>query len=123
MFNDLLGLRYRYGASPEDGSGFTDCFQLVCTVRRRLGLSDWAPRFAWVYEQFPEGVTYRQLFRWVLENGDEYFLPKPGNVFLVNEQDAALGVVTPEGLLYISTHRQVVHPRLPVMDFRSFSFD
>ena len=50
--NDLIGLEYRWGAKPGDGSRQTDCFQLACEIRRRMGLSDLSEEFAWTYEQY-----------------------------------------------------------------------
>lgn len=126
MFNDLLLLTYRWGASPEDGSGHTDCFQLVCEVRRRLGLSDWAPRFAWAYDQFTEETLRpRRLLRWVLENGRRVWPPEPGDVVLVGgSAAAALGVVTPDqGLICIGPSHRVIHPRLPEGVDTIFRFD
>jgi hypothetical protein len=49
--NDLIGLAYRWGCRPGDGTGCTDCFQLVCAVRRQLGLPDHAAQFEWVYRE------------------------------------------------------------------------
>lgn len=112
MFNDLTLLTYRWGASPEDGSGCTDCFQLVCEVRRRLGLTDWAPRFAWVYDQFTyETLRPRQLIRWVMTHGQKVASPEPGDITPIGGlTTAALGVITPnQGLIYISPGYRVVH--------------
>lgn len=67
--NDLIGLQYEWGASPEDGNGKSDCFQLCCTIRRRLGLKDYAPLFAWAYEKYDEkSFSWRLLLRWLKEN-------------------------------------------------------
>ena len=43
--NDLIGLQYQWGARFADGKGYTDCFQLVCEIRKRLGLSDYSGKF------------------------------------------------------------------------------
>jgi hypothetical protein len=66
MFNDLIGLRYGWHCRPNDGTGKTDCFQLVCEARRRLGMSDYAPRFEWVYSVYDEfSLPPRQILRWL----------------------------------------------------------
>ena len=54
MLNSLIGLEYKWGAHPNDGSGFTDCFALSMEVRRRLGLHDFYPEFQWVYDEYEE---------------------------------------------------------------------
>lgn len=67
--NDLIGLQYEWGASPDDNNGKSDCFQLCCAIRRRLGLKDYAPSFAWAYEQYDEkSFSWRLLVRWLKQN-------------------------------------------------------
>jgi hypothetical protein len=43
MLNSLIGLEYKWGAHPNDGSGFTDCFALSMEVRRQTGLARFLP--------------------------------------------------------------------------------
>ncbi len=67
--NDLIGLQYEWGASPDDGNGKSDCFQLCCAIRRRLGLKDYALTFAWAYEKYNEdSFSPRLLLRWLKEH-------------------------------------------------------
>ena len=62
--NDLIGLQYRWGARPSDGTNETDCFQLSCEVRRRLGLADVSSEFEWVYEEYTaETLSRMRLIR------------------------------------------------------------
>jgi hypothetical protein len=79
--NDLIGLRYEWGASPDDGNGKSDCFQLCCTIRRRLGVKDYSSAFAWAYEQYDEkSFSWRLLLRWLKENSSPVGSIKDGDV-------------------------------------------
>ena len=102
--NDLIGLEYRWGAHPRDGSGKTDCFQLVCEIRSRLGLSDYSEKFSWAYWLYDE-KTLRpiRMARWLMHEGKRLKLPEVGAVALLAEPDnAALGTVTDQGVICIA---------------------
>lgn len=113
--NDLVGLRFGWGHRPGDGSGMTDCFQLTCEVRRRLGLPDYADRFAWVYERYDEQTfPRRRIARWLLELGAKLPDPLPGAVALLpGHSGAALGTVTEHGVIFIAPGQNVVHAPVP----------
>lgn len=108
--NDLIGLRYGWGHRPGDGSGMTDCFQLACEVHRRLGFADYAPAFAWVYEQFTDATFERRLLaRWLMENSTRLAEPKVGAVALLPAGGVgALGSVTDGGVLMIGAGQNVI---------------
>lgn len=112
LCNDLLGLQYGWGQRPEDGSGQTDCFQLMCAVHRRLELRDYAEQFEWVYRSFkPEGVPPIRLARWLLQNAKASERQQPGDVaLLAGTLVGAFATVSDVGgLVYISAGRRVVH--------------
>lgn len=111
-FNDLVELRYGWGHRPGDGSGLTDCFQLMCDVHRRLGLCDYAETFEWVYRSFEaETVPRIRLVRWLLQNARAVTDQQPGDVaLLAGTLVGAFATVSDVGgLLYISSARRVVH--------------
>lgn len=111
-FNDLVELRYGWGHRPGDGSGLTDCFQLMCDVHRRLGMRDYAETFEWVYRSFEaEAVPRIRLARWLLQNARAAADHQPGDVaLLAGTLVGAFATVSDVGgLLYISTARSVVH--------------
>jgi hypothetical protein len=114
-FNDLIGLSYRWAASPLDGSGFTDCFQLTCEARRRLKLADYGPRFAWVYEKYDENTFNRKLLlRWLLQNGRRLREPCAGAVALLPATTGfALGTILEDGALFLSPGGAVIRAPLP----------
>lgn len=120
-FNDLIGLEYAWGHSPKDGRGKTDCFQLVCELRSRLQLSDYASRFAWVYETFDErSFPRRNIVRWLLEHGSR-ITPKPGAVMLLPASaGAALGTVLTGGVMYIGPSKTVIYSPIPAGIGHSF---
>jgi len=97
--NDLIGLTYGWNHAPGDGSGKTDCFQLACEVRRRLGMSDYSERFAWVYTEFmDEQFNRAKIARWLLQCGDRLKLPVPGAVRLLPaEKGSALATYLNDG--------------------------
>lgn len=83
MFNDLIGLPYKWGAFPGDGSGFTDCFGLSMTIRARLGLHDFRLDYAWLYEHYDETtLSGRQIVKWLWERGEKIPFARPGAVFM-----------------------------------------
>lgn len=113
--NDLIFLRYGWGHRPGDGSGLTDCFQLTCEARRRLGLTDYADRFEWVYDRYTEATLPRSsIARWLLENGQRLDGPEVGAVVLLPGHHAgALGTVTDQGVIFLSPGQNVVHVPIP----------
>jgi hypothetical protein len=91
--NDLIGLQYQWGASPDDGEGKSDCFQLCCTIRRRLGMKDYAPDFAWAYEQYDEqSFSPRLLMRWLKDNCFSIESLQDGDVGMCIEKAALVTV-------------------------------
>ena len=114
--NDLIGLQYAWAHRPLDGSGFTDCFQLSCEVRRRLGLNDHAAAYSWVYQKYDEAsFTAQRLARFLLTSGARTLQPIAGDMILLSGGEAALGTLTNYGTIFISPGKRVVHtPRVPV---------
>jgi hypothetical protein len=113
VFNDLIGLEYRWGARPSDGSGFTDCFALVMEVRRRFGLHDFYPDFQWVYEAYGhEGVGGRQILRWFWDHGQRINDAREGAIFRTmgaNATGLALAaVIDSENALLIGPSQRVI---------------
>jgi hypothetical protein len=109
--NDLVLLKYKWGHRPDDGSGFTDCFQLTCEVMRRMGFRDYSLSFQWVYDTYTEQTfPRRKIMRWLLENGTKIANSKPGAVALLpGDVGPVLGAATDSGVIFISPGRQVVH--------------
>lgn len=112
-FNDLIGLPYQWGAAPWTGK--TDCFQLACEVRSRLGLKDYSAQFDWVYElyddhTFPKGL----LGRWVLQHGTRTMTPSTGALALLPASaGSALSTVVEDGAVFLSPAGMVVKAPLP----------
>ena len=120
--NDLIGLEYQWGAKFSEGQGKTDCFQLVCEVRKRLGLSDLASRFAWTYELYT-AQTLRpvRLARWLLQEGKRLKLPEHGAIaLLADSTNPALGSVVRGSIVFIAPGKQVV--RVPVSRVPAYFF-
>ena len=116
--NDLIGMEYAWGHRPSDGSGKTDCFQLSCEVRQRLGLFNYGPSHEWVYEQYAEtSFTNRQLAKLLLKNGQRSKCLAIGDVVLFSAINTALGTVTDGGIIYISPGGRVAHSTLPASTF------
>ena len=114
-FNDLIGLRYRWGAKPKSGHGVTDCFHLAAEVHRRLGYHDYEPDFAWVFTRFTDETFPRRLLgRWLLEIGERLSKPEHDAVVLLpGLRGGALGtVMKDEGVLFISERSGVIHAPL-----------
>lgn len=100
--NDLIGLQYQWGASPDDGLGFTDCFQLFCATRRRLRLYDYANDFKWAYEAYDQqSLSPLRMARWLLQNANRVQEPSSGCVALLGKR-AALGTFTNGGIICIA---------------------
>jgi hypothetical protein len=110
--NDLIGLQYRWGSRPSDGEGFTDCWQLVCEVRERLGLADHRDRFAWVYRDMQEGsVMVTHVLRWLYRDGSRVMTPSPGSIACLqgNGSGAVLGVcLSAEWIILIGPGKKVI---------------
>ena len=127
MFNDLVLLSYGWGHAPGDGSGRTDCFQLACEVRRRLGLRELADQFDWVYKRYTEVSFPRaNVLRWLHREGKEIQEPQPGAlVYLPAPMNLiALGTCTENGVIFIAPHQNVVHaPGLTSSLVRMFWMD
>jgi hypothetical protein len=123
--NDLVGLGYGWGHRPGDGSGLTDCFQLVCEARDRLGLSSYRERFAWVYSNWSEATFPRSLIvRWVIQHGTQLQGPERGAVALLPAGGGtALGTCLDRGLLFIGPGQNVVQTPLPQGVARFFWMD
>ena len=107
--NDLIGLQYEWGASFSQGQDKTDCFQLVCEIRQRLGLSDYSQRLAWAYESYTaETLTPVRVARWLLQEGKRLKLPEHGAVaLLADPTNPALGSVVDGGIVFIAPGKQV----------------
>lgn len=111
-YNDLIGLRHRYAASPEDGEGYTDCWLLCMEVRRRLGLKTLRDNFPWVYEDYTEEeLTVRRIFRWLLSHGEILTEPRPGAIFYLPGAKSllAMAVVADEdNCLFLGPSKMVI---------------
>jgi len=113
--NDLVGLTYGWGHRPGDGSGRTDCFQLVCEVRDRLGLPSYREQFAWVYADWTEEAFPRSMIaRWLCEHGTRLKAPRRGAVALLPAgAGAALGTHLGGLVLFIGPGQNVIQAPLP----------
>jgi hypothetical protein len=111
--NDLIGLEYEWGARFSDGAGKTDCFQLVCEIRKRLGLSDYADKFAWAYESYTsETLKPVRLAKWLLQTGKRLLSPKHGAVALLADPTSpALGTIVEGSIVFISPGKRVIRVR------------
>jgi hypothetical protein len=121
--NDLIGLTYGWNHAPGDGSGKTDCFQLACEVRRRLGMSDYSERFAWVYTEFlDEQFNRAKIARWLLQCGKRLELPIPGAVRLLPvAEGAALATYLNDGTtIFLGPSGSVI--RTHVLDSTGYCF-
>lgn len=111
-YNDLIGLKHRYAASPEDGEGYTDCWLLCMEVRRRLGLKTLRNDFPWVYDDYEEEeLTIRRILRWLLTFGKIITEPRPGAVFYLPGRKSllAMAVVADDGnCLFLGPSKMVV---------------
>lgn len=126
MFNDLVTLRYGWNHRPDDGSGMTDCFQLSCEVRRRMGLRELAESFAWVYQRYNEVNFPRHLvLRWLHREGAEILEPQIGAMAYLPTQTGmvALGTTTEHGLIFIAPGQNVVHAPVSIGLARYFWMD
>jgi hypothetical protein len=93
MMNDLIGLQYEWGASPDDGNGKSDCFQLSCAIRRRLGLKDYGPTFAWAYNEYKEdSFSARMLLRWLRDYCNPIEFPQEGDIGMSIDKAALITI-------------------------------
>lgn len=113
--NDLIGLRYGWGHKPGDGSGKTDCFQLTCEARKRLGLKNYQQQFDWVYQSYTEAsFRYRLIVQWLRENGRRIHHATPGAVMLLpGRAGLALATVLDDSILFIAPSQNVVRSPVP----------
>jgi hypothetical protein len=95
MLNDLIGLQYKWGAHPMDGSGFTDCFALSMEVRRMLGLHDFYPEFKWVYDLYEEEeVGGLQVLKWIWAKSERIKQPRAGALFRASSFSGSIALAT-----------------------------
>ena len=121
--NDLIGLTYSWNCKPSDGTGKTDCFQLCCEVRRRLGLYDYASEFAWVYETYAESALPRtKISRLLLQLGQRTTTPQDGDpvIFPSITKRGALGTFVENSVLLIGPRQNVI--RVPHVAGTGYSF-
>jgi hypothetical protein len=111
-YSDLIGLKHKYAASPEDHSGFTDCLLLCLEVRKRLGLKNCRKTFEWVYKDYAEEeLTVRKIFRWLLTYGETIQDPRPGAIFYLPGVNSllAMAVMADDGnCLFLGSSKMVV---------------
>ena len=107
--NDLIGLEYEWSARFSDGAGKTDCFQLVCEIRKRLGLTDYTEKFKWAYDHYsPETLKPVRLARWLLKEGKRLKMAEHGAVALLADPTSpALGSVVEGSIVFISPGKRV----------------
>ena len=119
---DLIDLAYQWGTDIRDGQGKTDCFQLVCEIRERIGLSDYSEKFAWAYESYTaESLKPARLARWLLGEGNRLNLSVHGAVALLAEPtNPALGSVVDGSIVFIAPGKRVV--RVPVPRVAAYYF-
>ncbi len=110
LFNDLIGLQYKWGAKPSDSSGFTDCFGLTMEVRKRLGLYDFYADYCWIYEN-ENKITARQILQWIWERGQRCKTARPGALFRnpsMAEGIALAAVIDDEYALMLGPSERVI---------------
>ncbi len=114
--NELIGLQYKWGANPDRDKGFSDCFQLFCAVRRRLGLYDHADDFDWAYECYEENsLPALRMARWLLQNAERTDHPSSGCVTILGQR-SALGTMVNSSIICIAPRgRSVSIALLPSM--------
>jgi hypothetical protein len=112
MFNDLIGLQYAWGHNPRDGSGCTDCFQLLCEAHRRLGMRDYSQDYAWIYDAYTEEtLPGARVLRWLLMHGTRVAQHRLGAVVVLPGRSGyALGTATDTGVLCLTPGGTVAHP-------------
>jgi hypothetical protein len=120
--NDLIGLQYKWGASPDDDFGFADCFQLFCAIRRRLDLYDYAADFAWAYENYQENaLPPLRMARWLLQNADRTLIPSSGCVAMLGQR-SALGTIANKSIICIAPRGRSVSIALSSKTIREFNW-
>ncbi len=113
--NDLIGLKRAWAAKPGDGSGTVDCCLLAAEVHKRLGYHDYAPDFAWVFEQYTDDTFPRRyMAKWLLQNGTRLPSPEPHAVVLLpGSSGGAMGTVMDDGSVLFISEGGVVRAPLP----------
>jgi hypothetical protein len=123
-YNDLIGLKHKYAASPNDGEGYTDCWLLCMEVRSRLGLKHCREAFDWVYEDYSEEeLTIKRILRWLLQQGEIIKEPRPGAVFYMPSSPSilAMAVVTDDDrCLFIGPSKMVIAAPLSMVRPKKF---
>jgi len=105
MINDLIGLSYERRARFCDNNGETDCFMLVCEVRRRLNLHDYEDEFRWAYDDYEAGtLPIKRIIRWLLIHGEKTSKMENGNIAIMfpPKGEIAVGVVYDGGIVTVS---------------------
>lgn len=110
--NDLIGLQYKWGANPDIEHGLSDCFQLACAVRRRLGLYDHSAMFSWAYERYDESLPPLRMARWLLSHGRRIEAPRAGCLAMVGGKRAALATMTNNAIICIAPRGRSVSTSL-----------
>lgn len=122
--SDLIGLKHRYAASPEDGEGYTDCLLLCLEVRKRLGLKATREAFRWVYEDYEEEeLTVRRIFRWLFTYGEVIKEPRPGAIFYLPGAKSllAMAVVVDESrCLFLGPDKTVIAAPLQLVKAKRY---
>ena len=116
MLNDLIGLHYRWGGKPGDGTGTIDCFVLWAEVRRRFGFYDYSQDFDWAHEAYnEESLPPWFIPRWFLRNGKRIAAPEPFSIALFPaKHGSAVGTVLDDGrVVFISEENGVVIAPMP----------
>jgi len=96
---------------------------LACEVRRRLGMSDYSERFAWVYTEFlDEQFNRAKIARWLLQCGNRLELPIPGAVRLLPvDEGAALATYLDDGTtIFLGPGGSVI--RTQILDSLGYCF-
>ena len=123
-YSDLIGLKHRYAASPEDGEGYTDCLLLCLEVRRRLGLKATREAFRWVYEDYTEEeLTIRRIFRWLFEYGEVLKEPRPGAIFYLPGADSLIAMavaVDEKKCLFLGPDKTVIAAPLQLVKAKRY---
>ena len=112
---DLIGLRYRLGATGADGE--IDCIHLVYEVLQRCGVE--TPPFNPQWYEANWRAIAKDLLRWGRR------IPAPaydGDVLLLRQDAKAFAVTWQSGILYINRHTERVNWCSPdaITDYHCF---
>ena len=122
-YSDLIVLKYKHGASPDDGEGYTDCWLLSMEVRQRLNLRHCREYFSWVHDDYSEEeLTTRKIMRWLLSKGEVLKDARPGAIFyLKGNLLAAMATVLDDGnCLFIGSSKMVIAAPLSMVMPKKF---